>query len=367
MVSCTKAEITFEDNAKEIAKSHGYNYVKMIGQGGYGCVIEVEYKGKHFAMKVINKQKNEDKLNIEMVKEFRGPNLIKILGEQIKEECYYLYVMENSYIGDLSKFHKFLYKYLIFKEPFLELVGDNLIRKLTQQMVNALKTLYLGNLVHFDIKPDNMLMFENLTLKLIDFSLLKKIKTQKDNIPGGTFGYRTPESYENKEFSSNDLKKQDYYALGITIYFLKYGKSPFYHCKKDNENANITKNDYFQITLNTIEQIRNKIRTQKYQDKDFNDFLCNLIQFKPKDRLNFEQIIRNKWLNKNKKEIQKINYINQSNENNLILELEKSDFLINNIQCYRKKKFDEKYNNEKENKKYKQLKKGKFKFGKRNS
>ena len=315
MVSCTKAEITFEDNAKEIAKSHGYNYVKMIGQGGYGCVIEVEYKGKHFAMKVINKQKNEDKLNIEMVKEFRGPNLIKILGEQIKEECYYLYVMENSYIGDLSKFHKFLYKYLIFKEPFLELVGDNLIRKLTQQMVNALKTLYLGNLVHFDIKPNNMLMFENLTLKLIDFSLLKKIKTQKDNIPGGTFGYRTPESYENKEFSNNDLKKQDYYALGITIYFLKYG----------------------------------------------------LIQFKPKDRLNFEQIIRNKWLNKNKKEIQKINYINQSNENNLILELEKSNFLINNIQCYRKKKFDEKYNNEKENKKYKQLKKGKFKFGKRNS
>ena len=110
-----------------------------------------------------------------------------------------------------------------------------------------------------------------------------------------------------------------------------------------------------------------KIRKQKYQDKDFNDFLCNLIQFKPKDRLNFEQIIRNKWLNKNKKEIKKINYINQSNENNLILELEKSDFLINNIQCYRKKKFDEKYNYENKIKKYKQLKKGKFKFGKRNS
>ena len=102
-----------------------------------------------------------------------------------------------------------------------------------------------------------------------------------------------------------------------------------------------------------------------FQDEDFTQFLCNLIQLRPEDRLDFEEIIRNKWLNKNTKEIQKIYNINESDEDNMVLELQKSDFLINNRKYYRKN-FDKKYSNEIENKKYRQLKKGKFKFGKRN-
>ena len=361
-----------EKDIEKIIKNYGYNKIKDIGEGGFGSVKEVEKKGKHFAIKVMIKKANEEKVITEKVKEFRGPNIVKIMFEKIKEENYYLYVMEHSYIGDLSKFDKFLYKYLIFKEPFIEKVGNNLIRALTQQMVSALKTLYLGNLVHFDIKPNNMLIFENLTLKLIDFSLLKKLVDKSESkIPGGTFGYRTPESYEHKTFDINDLRKQDYFAIGMTIYFLKYGKSPFSKSEREkNKNNNQKINKYhnvdFQITLNTIEQALYKIKTRKYQDKDFTNFLCNLIQLKPKDRFDFAQIVRDKWLNKNSKEIQKIFRINQLNEDNIILELQKSDFLINNTQYYRKKKFDIKFNNEKENKKYKQIKKGKFKFGKRN-
>ena len=374
MAEPTSAGENNKQNEKDIEKiinNFGYNKIKDIGVGGFGAVKEVEKKGKHFAIKVMIKKANEEKVITEKVKEFRGPNIVKIMFEKIKEENYYLYVMEHSYIGDLSKFDKFLYKYLIFKEPFIEKVGNNLIRALTQQMVSALKTLYLGNLVHFDIKPNNMLIFENLTLKLIDFSLLKKLNNKEDEIPGGTFGYRTPESYEHKTFDINDLRKQDYFAIGMTIYFLKYGKSPFSKSEREkNKNNNQKINKYhnvdFQITLNTIEQALYKIKTRKYQDKDFTNFLCNLIQLKPKDRFDFAQIVRDKWLNKNSKEIQKIFRINQLNEDNIILELQKSDFLINNTQYYRKKKFDVKFNNEKENKKYKQIKKGKFKFGKRN-
>ena len=115
----------------------------------------------------------------------------------------------------------------------------------------------------------------------------------------------------------------------------------------------------------SIDKGLNRIKTEKYQDKDFSDFLCSLIQFKPYERANFESIIRNKWLNKNKKEINKILNINLADEDNIVLELRKSDFLINNTKSYRNEKFDERYNNEKENKKYKQVRKGKFKFGKR--
>ena len=275
---------------------------------------------------------------------------------------YYLYVMECSFIGSLKSFNQYLNENLIFKEAFIEKFGDNLMRFFVMQLVNAFKTFYQGNLVHFDIKPDNLLIFKNLEVKVIDFSFLTKLNnSDTKKIPGGTFGYTTPEYYKNYALNNEILKKQDYYALGAVIYYLKYGHPLL---------EGLIKSDFKNINLNNITESIDRglhtIDTQKYQDKDFSVFLSNLIQFNPNDRLDFESIIRNKWLNKNKQEINKILNINLTDEDNIVLELQKSDFLINNTKHYRIKNFDKRYNNEKENKKYKQIRKGKFKFGRRN-
>ena len=116
------------------------------------------------------------------------------------------------------------------------------------------------------------------------------------------------------------------------------------------------------LLINNIDYAMNYIKRQKLQDKDFDDFIINLIQFKPKERLDFEKIIRNKWLNKNSEEIEKIANINNFDESILYIELQKSDFLINHVRENRKK-IDEQ--NEIDNKKYINNKKGKFKFGKK--
>ena len=70
-------------------------------------------------------------------------------------------------------------------------------------------------------------------------------------------------------------------------------------------------------------------------------------------------------MNKNTKSIKKITNINFFDEDCLFVELQKSDFLINNRKYFRKN-FDKRYSNV-NNKKYKQIRKGKFKFGKRNA
>jgi serine/threonine protein kinase len=107
--------------------------------------------------------------------------------------------MELSYIGDISKIHEHLNNNLIFKNPFFNKFGDNLIRLFCKQIITGIKTFYEGNLVHFDIKPDNILIFKGLELKVIDFSFLTKlIPDKKERIPGGTFGYTTPEFYGTK-------------------------------------------------------------------------------------------------------------------------------------------------------------------------
>ena len=395
-----------------------------LGKGGYGTVFEVRDKKNEkmtYAAKVIIVDSDDMK---KIVKEFRGVNIIKINKEiETEDKKIYIIIMELSTMGDLTKLYYKIEKtsddekknlsFLtleeekkIFKQPFLEKFGDNLTRFFVKQMISALKTFYQGNLVHFDIKPLNILLFKNLEIKLIDFGFLKRLDDPdtKKRIPGGTPGYVSPEYYYNYklkgELDDESLRKQDYFAIGATIYFLKYGKEMLdykaYPRKindinnnnqnNNNQNNNNQNNRNRQQEETTEEEHKAKIKiksskeltgdvliysldkamydikSQKFQDKDFDEFLCQLIQFKPKDRPDFEHIIRNKWLNKNLEEIDKISKINSFDESNLILELQKSDFLINNSRKYRKN-FDEK--NELDNINYKNNKKGKFKFGKR--
>ena len=309
--------------------------------------------------------------------------------------------MELSYIGNLGKLNNNKFEKLynekrglsflniekekrIFREPFVEKFGDNLTRFFTKQIISALKTFNQGNMVHFGIKPLNILLFQNLEIKLIDFDFLRRLDDESEPkiIPGGTPGYVTPEYFykSSKYMEDDELRTQDYFALGATIFFLKYGKNMLNYrtIKKKFEDFNIiggSKDEKERVKYKKVaneltgdmlvyclDNAINFIKKQKYQDKNFDEFLCSLIQFKPKDRINFEKIMRNKWLNKNLKEIEKIKKINTNDESNLLLELQKSDFINNNAKHYRKE-FDKL--NEIYDKQYINNKKGKFKFGKK--
>ena len=375
------------EKSKNYTKENGYQFVKVIGFGGFGVVVIVKKDNRYYAAKFIFPKDNKQ-ISKEKVKDFRGRNLVKILNARGDGINYYMYVMELSYIGDVSKIHECLNNNLIFKNPFLNKFGDNLIRLFCKQIITALKTFYEGNLVHFDIKPDNILIFKGLELKLIDFSFLTKlIHTKTQRIIGGTPGYFSPEFYIRKDFTDEILQKQDYFALGITIYNLLFDKPAITGYQKEKDLINKTnlneeekkenerrkqinekiKEKNYNIIIDCIQRAMNNIKSQKYLDKDFIEFLCNLIQYSPNERLDFEKIIRNKWLNKNTDEINKIININISDEDNMLLELQKSDFLVTKRKI--RKKYPDKINNKdnennKEVKAHKYIRKGKFKFGK---
>ena len=375
------------EKSKNYTKENGYQFVKVIGFGGFGVVVIVKKDNRYYAAKFIFPKDNKQ-ISKEKVKDFRGRNLVKILNARGDGINYYMYVMELSYIGDVTKIHECLNNNLIFKNPFLNKFGDNLIRLFCKQIITGIKTFYEGNLVHFDIKPDNILIFKGLELKLIDFSFLTKlIHTKKQQIIGGTPGYFSPEFYIRKDFTDEILQKQDYFALGITIYNLLFDKPAITGYQKEKDLINKTnlneeekkenerrkqinekiKEKNYNIIIDCIQRAMNNIKSQKYLDKDFIEFLCNLIQYNPNERLDFEKIIRNKWLNKNTDEINKIININISDEDNMLLELQKSDFLVTKRKI--RKKYPDKINNKdnennKEVKAHKYIRKGKFKFGK---
>jgi hypothetical protein len=121
--------------------------------------------------------------------------------------------------------------------------------------------------------------------------------------------------------------------------------------KRTNKTEeNILNQEYI---VDSIPKIITKIQSNRVCDRDFVNFLCSLIQIYPEDRPIFEEIFRNKWVNKNRKYISEIvNGFSKVEETYLIKELRKSDFLIE-----KKQEKQEKQEIQKEN-----TKKNKFNF-----
>ena len=373
----------FEDFQQKYKNEIG-SIGKIIGKGAFGEVREIKYKNKSMAVKIM--EKTEDiKLNGEkLAKNLNNHNIIKIQriyenekfedtnsgkcsreGERTKtsEKTYDFIILERAVLRDLGKWNEFYYKYNLLKliktnisdnYIFDENTGDILIRFYARQIINALGELNQNDYIHFDIKPENLLIGVNLIITLTGFSLLTDIKKNgnEDNIklPGGTRGYTTPEYYIDKNMNINWARKQDYFALGSSLFLLKYGLPLLKYHKYDYR-----KKDVYHI-IDLLKQKINFLKSQVFTDKDFMNFIISLIWYNPDERADFQKIFRNKWLNKNNDILDKIIMAFEMDEEKLIIELQKKDFLI--------KKEEKMYTNE--NNKFRiNSKTNKFRFKKK--
>ena len=325
-----------EEIFKDSEKVYKFKINKPLGKGSFGVVKEISLNNKIYAVKLIKKNPYDKNDESSLILEFRGPGIVKvnkiITQKYSDREVYDLIIMEKASLNNLHKFTEKIYKEnllnLIFKNPF-ELVGENLLRFLTIQLMKGLELLNRAGYSHFDIKPGNILLFLNMVVKFTDFRLLRNPEKSKNNdnifhIPGGTRGYLTPEYYSNNEkVSVEDALKQDYFALGSTLYSLKYGEDMLDY--SNYLDSNLTSD----VIIDLLQKAMDQIKSKKLSDKEFINFLCSLIQYKPEERPDLELIYRNKWLNKNTEDIRNIAENFELDEEKLIIELDKSDLLIN--------------------------------------
>ena len=304
---------------------------KILGRGAFGEVREIYYKGKVLAGKVIEKEEEDEKTGEELLAtELRGQNIIRInrvLKKKINDKYYDLILMEKAVLRDLGKLNEFYHRHnllkIIIKKPFDEITGNLLLRFYTKQIICGMETLDRNNYIHFDIKPENLLITVNLIIKLSDFSLLKEVKDLM-KLPGGTPGYISPEYYDGDKLVSGDIaKKQDYFAFGSSLFYLKYGKALLKYKKYEDER--IMNSDRIK---DLIQRNIYEVKGKKESDKDYINFQTDLIHCSSECRPSFEEIYRNKWVNKNNNELNRVVMAFESDEEKLIMELEKNDYII---------------------------------------
>ena len=172
----TRVEEVFKDFAKE----NKFTVNKELGKGSYGSVKEITYNNKVYAAKLIKKDANDIHNESSLILEFRGPGIVKVnkifTKEYSDKEAYRLIVMEKASLKNLFKFHEGIYKKnllnLIFKNPF-DLIGENLLRFFTIQLMKGLELLNRTGYSHFDIKPGNIIIFK-YGCKIYRFWFFKK-------------------------------------------------------------------------------------------------------------------------------------------------------------------------------------------------
>ena len=356
-------EIFIKKNKKEIAlpESKEKDKEKKKEKEKKAANIQTRniiYNNKLNFGKIVVKNENLDNI----LKTLRGPNILKIykfFQEKIDKTEYNLIIMEKAVLGNIGKFFDLLgdkEKNLNnINNPFPETTSDNVLRFFAMQIVKGLETLVKSEIVHFNIKPENLLISLGLKLKISGFSYSKKLKKDSiiDNKCINNKCYHSPEAcQENKEFDIDTAKKQDYYSLGATLFLLKLGSQMLdydeYSKAGWSEDRVI---DLLQRDIAHLESI-------PLIDNNFIDFIHNLLAYIPEERLTFEEIYRNNWLNENSDEIELIyrGFFEEKEDIKTMVELMKSDFLME------KKSLLENNNQEKNNKEKKNKKRRNFKF-----
>lgn len=300
---------------------------RKFGSGRFSIIKEVEigrqlYAAKLIEMKQENNTNNQGFFNneeVQMVMDLTSPYFIKIkqiYKEEFNNRIYHLIIMEKAQFKDLQKLCSFIYSndskpFKLINNPFIIQANRNLIFFLIKPIISGLTVMNLNNIIHFDIKPANLLILSDLVLKFTDLSIARNLTKEKEkqnhsilstglSIPGGTEGYFSPE-YFLRDYIDMDLAfSQDYFSFGCVIYFIIYGEKllnfpPELPRPKNSSSKFI--HIFFDRSIEIIKRGMNKIETDIFLDKRLKKLITKLLQYKPNDRANFEIIYRNPWIN----------------------------------------------------------------------
>lgn len=219
----------------KITKS-SFHVMNSIGNGSFGKVFKVKYRadGCEYAMKVLKKsalQKNKilkyayNECNI--LHKLNHPYIIK-LYYSFEDENYLYMIIDLCTAGDLSSY---ISKMLFEEEEAKFFIAE---------LILSIEYIHKLGYIHRDLKPENLLIDSKGHIKLTDFGLVdENDKSQLSMTICGSIPYLAPEMVKEEGVNHS----ADLYAIGVILYEMIFGTTPFYNDNITNLYDNIVNKD----------------------------------------------------------------------------------------------------------------------------
>jgi len=252
----------------------GYEMQSKIGHGGMGTVFRARQLSleRTVAIKVLDPELAKDRNFVSrFLQEARSVALLNheniivgySAGKTLKEEYYFVMeYVEGDTVYEILK-----------KDRYFE---EDRALEITLQMGLALEHAADHNLVHRDIKPDNIMITSDGTAKLCDLGLAKstrgKLRLTQAGSTHGTPHYMSPEQARGRE--DIDIRS-DIYSLGATLYHMLVGEVPFdgesaavillKHISEEVPSPRVRRPEITENTCHVLERMMAKKREDRYQ------------------------------------------------------------------------------------------------------
>ncbi|XP_061537009.1 MAP/microtubule affinity-regulating kinase 4 isoform X3 [Phycodurus eques] len=253
-----------------------YRLLKTIGKGNFAKVKLARHilTGREVAIKIIDKtQLNPTSLQklfreVRIMKTLNHPNIVQLFEVIETEKTLYL-IMEYASGGEV-------FDYLVAHGRMKEKEARGKFR----QIVSAVHYCHQKNIVHRDLKAENLLLDANSNIKIADFGFSNEFMAgNKLDTFCGSPPYAAPELFQGKKYDGPEV---DIWSLGVILYTLVSGSLPF-----DGQNLKELRERV----------LRGKYRVPFYMSTDCEGILRRFLVLNPSKRCSLEQIMKDKWLN----------------------------------------------------------------------
>ncbi|XP_035240446.1 MAP/microtubule affinity-regulating kinase 4 isoform X7 [Anguilla anguilla] len=253
-----------------------YRLLKTIGKGNFAKVKLARHilTGREVAIKIIDKtQLNPTSLQklfreVRIMKGLNHPNIVQLFEVIETDKTLYL-IMEYASGGEV-------FDYLVSHGRMKEKEA----RAKFRQIVSAVHYCHQKNIVHRDLKAENLLLDADSNIKIADFGFSNEFTLgNKLDTFCGSPPYAAPELFQGKKYDGPEV---DIWSLGVILYTLVSGSLPF-----DGQNLKELRERV----------LRGKYRVPFYMSTDCEGILRRFLVLNPTKRCTLEQIMKDKWMN----------------------------------------------------------------------
>ena len=264
--------------------SKKYEILSKLGSGSFGNVYLArnKYTDEKVALKQIKKSSanllsdGEIKDEIEILKTLDHPDIVRII-ESFNTKNSYILITEYCEGGELF-------------DQVKNQLSETQIAVIFRQLLSGLAYLHSNNIVHRDLKLENILIHEIekskttgedlFNIKIIDFGTARIFdKNRKPQSIVGSSYYIAPEVLRQRYNKECDL-----WSVGVILYMFIVGHAPFDGCDDEEITNNIHKGVYSKSDRRWIKA-----------SKEVKDLIQKLLTYRPSQRLTAMQALNHPW------------------------------------------------------------------------